>query len=67
MGPSGWNLESVPLSTAMTKSDGSLTASIQIPDDLGGWHAVKLAAGDRVLTEIPYYVEHSLAEVKPKR
>jgi len=67
MGPSGWNLESVPLSTAMTKSDGSLTTDIQIPDDLGGWHAVKLVAGDRVLTEIPYYVEPSLAEVKPKR
>ena len=67
MGPSGWNLESVPLSKAMTKADGSLTANIQIPDDLGGWHAVKLVAGDRVLTEIPYYVEPSLAEVKPKR
>src|SRR5262249_61394797 len=67
MGPSGWNLESVPLSKAMTKADGSLAANIQIPDDLGGWHAVKLVAGDRVLTEIPYYLEPSLAEVKPKR
>src|SRR5262244_3515402 len=67
MGPSGWNLESVPLSSAMTKADGSLTVDIQIPDDLGGWHAVKLVAGDRVMTEIPYYVEPSLAEVKPKR
>ena len=53
MGPSGWNLESVPLSTATTKSDGSLTTNIQIPDDLGGWHAVKLAARDQVLTGDP--------------
>jgi hypothetical protein len=67
MGPSGWNLETVPLSKATTKPDGSLTATIQIPDDLGGWHAVKLAARDRVLTEIPYYVEHSLVSVNPKR
>src|SRR4030095_9843560 len=58
MGPSGRNLESFPLSTAMTKAYGSLTANIQIPDDLGGWHAVKLAARDKVLMEIPYYVEH---------
>ncbi|HTN71071.1 MAG TPA: hypothetical protein VMO00_08265, partial [Methylomirabilota bacterium] len=67
MGPSGWNLESVPLSNAKTKPDGSLAASIQIPDDLGGWHVVKLTAPDRVLMEIPYYVEQSLVSVKPKR
>ena len=67
MGPSGWNLESVPLSNATTKSDGSLTTNIQIPDDLGGWHAVKLVARNQVLLEIPYYVEQSLVEMKPKR
>src|SRR4030095_6070867 len=67
MGPSGWNLESVPLSTTTTNSDGALTTSVQIPDDLGGWHVVKLAARNQVLLEVPYYVEQSLVEVKPKR
>jgi hypothetical protein len=67
MTPSGWNLQSMPLSTKTTKPDGSLTATIQIPDDLGGWHAVKLVARDQVLMEIPYYVEHSLVTVNPKR
>ena len=67
MGPGGWNLESVPLSRATTKSDGSLTTNIQIPDDLGGWHVVKLVARNQVLLEIPYYVEQSLVETKPKR
>jgi hypothetical protein len=67
MGPSGWNLESVSLSNATTKSDGSLTTSIQIPDDLGGWHVVKLVARNQVLLEIPYYVEQSLVAVTPKR
>jgi hypothetical protein len=67
MGPSGWNLESVSLSNVTTKSDGSLTTSIQIPDDLGGWHVVKLVAQSQVVVEIPYYVEQSLVEVKPKR
>jgi hypothetical protein len=67
MGPSGWKLESVPLSNTTTKSDGSLTTNNQIQDDLVGWHVVKFTARDQVLMEIPYYVEQSLAEVKPKR
>ncbi|MBI2357363.1 MAG: hypothetical protein HYV04_00330 [Deltaproteobacteria bacterium] len=67
MSPSGWNLDSIQLSKAKTTESGSLTATIQIPDDLGGWHMVKLAASDRVLLEIPYYVEQSLVSVKPKR
>ena len=67
MSPSGWNLDHVPLANARTTADGSLTATVQIPDDLGGWHVVKLAASDRVLMEIPYYVEQSLTRVEPKR
>jgi len=67
MTPSGWNLDSVPLSKATTKSDGSLTTTIKIPDDLGGWHAIKLIARDHVLGEVPYYVEQSLVKVTPKR
>jgi hypothetical protein len=67
MTPSGWNLDSVPLSTATTKPDGSLTANIKTPDDLGGWHMVKLATHDRVLLEVPYYVEQSLVKVSPRR
>jgi hypothetical protein len=67
MTPSGWNLDSIPLVNATTKADGSLAAAIQIPDDLGGWHMVKLVGRDQVLAEVPYYVEQSLVEVKPKR
>ena len=67
MGPSGWNLHSIPLANAKTKPDGSLTTSIQIPDDLGGWHVVKVAARERVLMEIPYYLEQNLVAIKPQR
>jgi hypothetical protein len=67
MGPSGWNLHSVSLAHAKTKPDGSLNASVQIPDDLGGWHAIKLTERDRVLMEVPYYIEQHLVAVKPKR
>jgi hypothetical protein len=67
MSPSGWNLEYVPLARARTAADGSLTASLRIPDDLGGWHMVRVATGDRVLAEVPYYVEQSLVSVAPRR
>jgi hypothetical protein len=67
MTPSGWNLDSVSLLGATTKADGSLTATIKIPDDLGGWHMVKLASRDRVFAEAPFYVEQSLVKVSPKR
>jgi hypothetical protein len=67
MTPSGWNLHSIPLASKRTEADGTLTTTVQIPDDLGGWHAVKLVARDQVLMEIPFYVEHSLVSVNPKR
>jgi hypothetical protein len=67
MTPSGWNLDSVPLANATTKNDGTLSASLEIPDDLGGWHAVEVATRDRVLMEVPFYVEQSLVTVSPKR
>ena len=67
MTPSGWKLDTVLLSNATTKPDGPLNTTIKIPDDLGGWHMDKLATRDRVLLEVPYYVEQSLVQVSPKR
>ena len=67
MTPSGWNLDSVALASATTKADGTLSANLQIPDDLGGWHVVKLSTQDHVLLEAPFYVEQSLVTVSPKR
>src|SRR5262249_45768097 len=67
MGPRGWNLASLPVATGITTADGSLTATVPIPDDLGGWHTVQLVASDHILLEVPYYVEQSLVAVQPKR
>jgi hypothetical protein len=67
MTPSGWNLDSIEVSKAVTKPDGSVKTMLQIPDDLGGWHVIKAVARDRVLFEVPYYVEQSLVTVSPKR
>lgn len=65
--PSGWNLEHVPLTKARAGKDGSLSAAIQIPDDLGGWHVVKLVQGEKVLAQAPYFVERSIGGVTPRR
>ncbi|MBI3979099.1 MAG: hypothetical protein HY331_13020 [Chloroflexi bacterium] len=64
---SGWSLDDVPVGKAATGSDGSLRAKLQVPDDLGGWHTIKVVAGGKILTSVPYYVERSLVEVTPKR
>jgi hypothetical protein len=67
MSPSGWNLENVLLSKVKTKADGTLSAEVQIPDDLGGWHTIKIADSDSVLAEAPFYVEQRLVSISPKR
>jgi len=38
-----------------------------MPDDLGGWHIIRIATQDRVLAETPYYLEQSLVKVSPRR
>ncbi|MBI2888287.1 MAG: hypothetical protein HYY02_13925 [Chloroflexi bacterium] len=65
--PSGWSLKQIPLGKAQTERDGSLKHTFQVPDDLGGWHAVKLVQGEQVLGEAPYFVERSLVSVSPAR
>ncbi|MBI4494634.1 MAG: hypothetical protein HY690_17800 [Chloroflexi bacterium] len=63
----GWNMVDKPLGKATTSGDGALQTTIQVPDDLGGWHVVKLVQGKTVLVEVPYFVEHSLVQVNPRR
>ncbi|MBI2912063.1 MAG: hypothetical protein HYY05_07960 [Chloroflexi bacterium] len=64
---SGWFLAEIPMGRAMTGPDGSLTHAFDIPDDLGGWHTVKIVAGGQVLAEVPYLVQPSLVGVTPGR
>ncbi len=67
LSPSGWNLTETSLLKTTVAQDGSLKAPIQVPDDLGGWHVVKVVGGDKMLVEVPYYVERSLTSVNPAR
>ncbi len=67
LSPSGWSMQETPLGQAKAGADGSLQATVRVPDDLGGWHVVKLVQGERVLAEVPYRVEISLIDVTPKK
>jgi hypothetical protein len=47
----------------MTASDGSLNASITIPDGLGGWHVVRLIQNGQVKAEVPFFVNRSFVSI----
>ena len=65
--PSGWSLNETSLGKFKAGADGTLKATIKIPDDLGGWHVVSVVSGTSLLAEIPFFVEHSLLEVTPRQ
>lgn len=65
--PSGWNLIQTSVGKARPSQNRSLIATLQVPDDLGGWHVVKLVQGEKTLTEVPFFVERSLVGVTPMR
>jgi hypothetical protein len=65
--PSGWSLEDVPLFTTPATVDGTLESAVEIPDDLGGWHMIKLVQSKKLVAQVPYYVDRSLESVSTRR
>ncbi|MDO8531372.1 MAG: hypothetical protein Q7T26_04275 [Dehalococcoidia bacterium] len=63
----GWALAELSLGTAKSDNQGALTLDFQVPDDLGGWHTLKVVQGDKVVAEPFFYVQQSLVEVTPSR
>jgi hypothetical protein len=63
----GWNLVGQSLAKGSVAADGKLTTPLTIPADLGGWHAIRVVQGEKVLAEAPYYVERSLVTVTPRQ
>ncbi len=57
-----WNSVSVPLDNgeAVTPSGGSLQTKVTVPEGLGGWHAVQLTQGGKVVAQAPFYVLRSV-------
>ena len=64
---SGWDLVSGNIGTARTDGQGRLAADVTIPDDLGGWHMLKLVQDQAVMTQTPFFVERSLVSVSPSQ
>jgi len=65
--PSGWSLADIPLPTMATSAAGELNGQITVPDDLGGWHVLKMAQNGAIVAEAPYFVERSLVDVSPRK
>jgi hypothetical protein len=65
--PSGWSLQETSVGKGTSGADGNLKATFTVPDDLGGWHVVKVVGANAVLAEVPFFVEHSLLEVTPRK
>jgi hypothetical protein len=57
-----WNSVTVPLNNgeAVTPSGGSLQTKVTVPEGLGGWHAVQLTQGGKVVAQAPFYVLRSV-------
>ena len=64
--PSGWSLKDIPVGSGTVGADGRVAATFSVPDDLGGWHALKVIQAGKVAAEIPYFVERSLATLTPR-
>ena len=65
--PTGWSLQESSLGKAATNGSNGVTFPVKVPDDLGGWHVIKLVKDQQTLAEVPYFIERSLVEVSPKR
>jgi hypothetical protein len=60
---SGWDVVSVPLGQTTPDQQGAASFDVEIPDDLGGWHELKLVQDGVSVAQSPFFVERSLASV----
>jgi len=58
-----WSSVQVPLGKPTAAADGSLAASITVPDGLGGWHAVQLIQNGQVKAQVPFFVNRSFVSI----
>jgi hypothetical protein len=62
---SGWELVSGTVGTARTDAAGRLGTDVTVPDDLGGWHMLKLVQDQTVVNQTAFFVERSLLSISP--
>ena len=58
-----WKFNPIPMGSATVK-DGVLDTEVTIPDNLGGFHAVQVMQGGKLLAQAPFYVKASLEVFK---
>ncbi|HSN02482.1 MAG TPA: hypothetical protein VLS91_03260, partial [Acidimicrobiales bacterium] len=54
-----WAFQSVNLGSAPVVN-GALSASVTIPDGLGGWHVIQVVNGSKIEAQVPFYVKESI-------
>ncbi len=63
----GWSLITRPLGRATVASDGTLRTTVTIPDDVGGWHTIRILQGGAVKAAVPFRLDQSLVGISPTR
>jgi hypothetical protein len=58
-----WNFVNEALGSAAVGADGTLKASIKVPDGLGGWHAVQIVQNGQIRAQVPYFVKRSFVNI----
>ena len=56
----GYSISYNPLTSVTVASDGTLKTTINVPDDVGGWHTIQVLQGGQAVISIPFRVDQSL-------
>ncbi len=63
----GWDLAGQPLAKGIADANGAFSVDIGIPEDLGGWHAIRVVEGGKTAAETSFFLERSLVGIAPTR
>jgi hypothetical protein len=58
-----WSLTSFSIGNATATAAGTLDTQITIPDNLGGWHLVRLVQNGQAKAEVSYFVTRQVVQV----
>ena len=54
-----WKFTSQLIGQGTVSADGSLATPVTIPDGLGGWHAIQVVQGGKLVAQVPYFVQRT--------
>jgi len=56
----GYSISYSPLTNVTIGSDGTLKTTVNVPDDVGGWHTIQVLQGGKAVVSLPFRVDQSL-------